>query len=89
MPFGLGFGELLVSLLMLLAPVAIVVAAVRWIPPLFGSAPSRRNEIAQQQIAIELQQAQARIEELEAKVAQVDVKASFTQDLLEKRQTGQ
>jgi len=89
MPFGLSFGELIVSLLMLLAPIAIGVVAVRLILPSLGRGRSRPDEMAQQQVANELQQAQLRIEQLEAKVAQIDVKASFTQDLLENRQTGQ
>jgi hypothetical protein len=89
MPFGLGFGELIVSLLILLAPVVIGVVAVRLILPSLGRGQISRDEMAQQQVANELQQAQLRIEELEAKVAQIDVKASFTQDLLENGQTGQ
>ena len=86
MPFGLGVGELIVAILSLAIPGVVLVLGVKFISRLIRP---RHDGLDQLQIASELQQARRQIEELEAKVARVDEKASFTQELLEKPRTGQ
>jgi hypothetical protein len=89
MPFGLGFGELIVVLGALAIPVVVLVLAVKLISRLVGPSATRHDELDQRQMATELQQARQQIEALEARIARVDEKASFTQELLEKPRTGQ
>lgn len=86
MPFGLGFGELVVVLLTLAVPIAVLLLAGIGIARMLGrgSPPAETR-----QLATELQQAQLRIEELEAKVALVEEKAAFTQQLLEEPRGGE
>jgi hypothetical protein len=89
MPFGLGLFELIFVLVVLALPVVVLVLAAKFISRMFRPARIGSAEIEQHQLANELQRAHDRIEELEARVARVDEKASFTQDLLEKPRTGQ
>jgi hypothetical protein len=80
MPFGLGFGELIVVLGALAIPVVVLVLAVKLISRLVGPSATRHDELDQRQMATELQQARQQIEALEARIARVDEKASFTQE---------
>jgi hypothetical protein len=89
MPFGLGFFELFVVLVMLVVPVVVLVLAAKLISRMFRPGRARADEVEQHQLAAELQRTRIRIEELESRVARVDEKASFTQELLEKPRTGQ
>jgi hypothetical protein len=84
MPFGLGFGELLLVLAMFGVPVAVVLVAAKALSRAFGSSRSLPTAESQR-LTGELQQAQLRIEELESKLERVDEKATFTQQLLEER----
>jgi uncharacterized protein YlxW (UPF0749 family) len=80
MPFGLGFGELIFILLTFAIPIAVLLVAVKAIARALGRGkPSAESR----QLANELQQAQLQIAELENRIAQVDEKATFTQELLE------
>lgn len=88
LPFGLGVGELILALLILGVPIAVLLLGVKAISRALGSGRSPRAA-ENQQLAAELRQAQLRIEELEAKVAQVDEKATFAQELLERPRNGQ
>ena len=89
MPFGLGFGELLIVLLMYAVPAVILVVAARFLFRMMGGSRNGPDQIGHQQLVTELELAQTRIEELEARVSRVDEKATFTQDLIEKSHTGQ
>ena len=84
MPFGLGVGELVLILTVLCVPIVLVVLAVKLASGFFGGARKQFGETEQRQVAAELERAHLRIEELEARVARVDEKASFTQELIDK-----
>jgi Tfp pilus assembly protein PilN len=64
MPFGLGFGELLLTLIVLGVLVALILLVARGIT---RSSTIARNQESQR-LETELQQAQRRIAELEAKL---------------------
>jgi cell division protein FtsL len=87
MPFGLGFGELIIAMLLLGAPVALLVLTTKHIARALGSGRNDPQQLEHQQRAAELKDAQFRIEELEAKVDRIDEKADFTQRLLERPRT--
>ena len=88
MPFGLGPGELILVLLVLAVPAAGLLLAARFILGRAADGRSRRDDLEREQLAAELRRAQARIDELEARVTSVDEKASFTQELLENPRPG-
>lgn len=68
MPFGLGFAELLVVLLVLGAPVVLILRAAKLISRGLTSGRNSRQQVENQQLAAELRQAQLRIAELEEKI---------------------
>jgi len=68
MPLGLGFGELLLTLIVLGVLVAFIVLVARRITRSSANAQTQES----QRIAAELQQAQRRIGALEAKLTRPD-----------------
>jgi hypothetical protein len=85
--FGIGIGELVIILFSNALPIALVALGVKLY---FRAVGLRRGEsLDDRDYASELREAHRHIDELEARVAQVDEKASFTQDLLDKPRVGQ
>ncbi len=80
MPFGLGLAEALLVLLAMAVPVGAVVLLVKTLSR--GPAPDRLRGAHERQLAAELDSAHARVEELQAKLARVEEKVAFNEDLL-------
>lgn len=81
MPFGLGlFEALFIFLATFAVPAGAVVLLVRALSR--GSSPDRLRAAHEGQLAAELDAAHGRVEELEAKLARVEEKAAFDEDLL-------
>ena len=83
MPFGLGFGELVLILGVLGLPLFILLVAGTAVFRTLQSARDR-PDLDYQKLSEELGEARGRIEELEAKLARVDESADFTRQLLQK-----
>jgi hypothetical protein len=83
MPLGLSVLELLLVLLVLGAPVGIVVLLVKSVARRSGDDRALGAD-QHMQLKAELDSAQMRLEELEAKLARAEEKASFTESLLTK-----
>jgi hypothetical protein len=80
--FGIGFGELFLGLLLLALPVFGIVLVVRLVQKALGPKRTALPDPQIQEIVAELQRSHVRIEELEARITQLDEQASFTQELL-------
>lgn len=83
MPLGLGFIEILLALAFLGAPIGLLVLAVRILSR--RSDPDRHLHRAQnEQLTAELDYAQRRLEDLEARLERTEKKAAFTEALLDR-----
>jgi len=88
MPFGLGVFETGLILAVLVGiPVAVVVLLIRS-QTRGGSADHPASPAATPQLTAEIDAARRRLEELEAKLARTEEKATFTESLLDERRKG-
>lgn len=82
MPFGLSPTEILFSLAVLLAPAGVLLLGIRAFARRSG-ADRHLHEVEHRQLTAELDAAQGRVAELEAKLERTEERAAFTEALLE------